>query len=280
LLGGEGPLSPSSVAGNHFILTQYAQQYNALIVAVEHRFYGDSVPFNDSSTPNLRYLTTLQALADFANFRASLPFQPGMQFLPSNATWIVFGGSYSGSLSAWARLKYPHLFQGSLAASAPVHAQTDFPEYFEVVTTSIGPECTKAMAAGTSAIEHLLTFATGRDQLQRYFNTCTPIITDDDVATFMDNLASVVSGVVQYNRDNSNYMPEDMETKCHLSLLQRHRSGLGESHKPIFRWYLHGSFLFPNHQRFAALQCRKKLDVSNVYRIRLLPNRRARPAAF
>jgi hypothetical protein len=99
-----------------------------------------------------------------------------MQFLPSNATWIVFGGSYSGSLSAWARLKYPHLFQGSLAASAPVHAQTDFPEYFEVVTTSIGPECTKAMAAGTSAIEHLLTFATGRDQLQHYFKPALPSI--------------------------------------------------------------------------------------------------------
>jgi pimeloyl-ACP methyl ester carboxylesterase len=214
LLGGEGPLSPSSVAGNHFILTLYAQHYNALIVALEHRFYGDSVPFNDSSTPNLRYLTTLQALADFANFRVSLPSQPGMQMLPSNATWILFGGSYSGSLSAWARLKYPHLFHGSLAASAPVQPKTDFPEYFDVVTTSIGPECTKAMAAGTSAIEHLLTSSTGRDQLERYFNTCTPIVTDDDAATFMDNLASVVSGVVQYNKDNNNYMPEDMETMC------------------------------------------------------------------
>ena len=214
LLGGEGPLSPSSVAGSHFILTQYAQQYNALIVAVEHRFYGDSTPLNDSSTANLRYLTTLQALADFANFRVSLPSQSGMQMLPANATWIVFGGSYSGSLSAWARLKYPHLFHGSLAASAPVHAQTDFPEYFEVVTASIGPACTNAMAAGTVAIEKLLSSSTGRDQLQRYFNTCTPIITDDDAATFMGNLASAVSGVVQYNRDNNNYMPEDMETMC------------------------------------------------------------------
>ena len=214
LLGGEGPLSPSSVAGNHFILTQYAQQYNAMIVALEHRFYGDSVPLNDSSTPNLRYLTTLQALADFANFRSSLPSLPGMQTLPSNATWIVFGGSYSGSLSAWARLKYPHLFHGSLAASAPVHAQTDFPEYFGVVTSSIGPSCAHAMAAGTAAIESLLNSAAGKAQLQRYFNTCTPISTDDDAATFMGNLASVVSGVVQYNRDNNNYMPEDLETMC------------------------------------------------------------------
>jgi pimeloyl-ACP methyl ester carboxylesterase len=214
LLGGEGPLSPSSTSGSHFILTQYAQQYNALIVAVEHRFYGDSIPFNDSSTPNLRYLTTLQALADFANFRSSLPSQPSMQFLPSNATWIVFGGSYSGSLSAWARLKYPHLFHGSLAASAPVHAQTDFPEYFEVVAASIGPVCATAMAAGTASVEKLLDSAAGRVQLQRYFNTCTPILTDDDAATFMGNLASVVSGVVQYNRDNNNYMPEDMETMC------------------------------------------------------------------
>ena len=70
------------------------------------------------------------------------------------------------------------------------------------------------MAAGTVAVENMLNSASGRDRLQRYFNTCTPIVTDDDAATFMGNLASVVSGVVQYNRDNNNYMPEDLETMC------------------------------------------------------------------
>jgi hypothetical protein len=59
---------------------------------------------------NLKYLSSEQALADAANFIQQYSnANPGLLQVP----WIVFGGSYSGSMAAWLRLKYPHLVTGN-----------------------------------------------------------------------------------------------------------------------------------------------------------------------
>jgi hypothetical protein len=70
-IGGEGEESCARL-GPRMYLYQLAQQHGALMVDVEHRFYGESMPTADRSTANLQYLSADQALADLANVIAHI----------------------------------------------------------------------------------------------------------------------------------------------------------------------------------------------------------------
>lgn len=111
---GEGAGSPYSVlGGEHYEL---ARTYGALILSLEHRYYGASVPVPDLTTPNLRFLSAHQAVADVARFLTSYVAPTYGVTFPTTRV-VTFGGSYPGALSAWLRLRLPHLV--SRRARAP-----------------------------------------------------------------------------------------------------------------------------------------------------------------
>lgn len=101
-----------------FMTTTLAEQFGALVVFGEHRYFGTSMPFGDESfdKSNLKYLTVEQAMMDYVDFMLNFKTEQGLE----DRAVIVGGGSYGGMLSAWLRMKYPHVFQGALAASAPI----------------------------------------------------------------------------------------------------------------------------------------------------------------
>eukprot|EP00945_MAST-04E_sp_MAST-4E-sp1_P007606 g7606.t1 len=98
---------------------QYGPSFDALLVFLEHRYYGTSQPFPNRE--NLRYLTIEQALADTTAFLSNKRTVFNNYCADSGSCKVIlFGGSYGGMLAAWHRLKFPHLTVGALAASAPV----------------------------------------------------------------------------------------------------------------------------------------------------------------
>jgi len=70
------------------------------------------------------YLSIEQALADLETFINSISNENDKLLL--NAKWVVFGGSYSGSLAAWLRMKYPHRVFAAVSSSSPLMAKIDY----------------------------------------------------------------------------------------------------------------------------------------------------------
>nr|XP_039266794.1 putative serine protease K12H4.7 [Styela clava] len=196
-IGGEGPAGPVWLDQGHWI--EIAKEVGAKCFILEHRFYGESHPTNDTSVENLQFLSSEQALADIARFITNKTVTSGLK------TWITFGGSYPGSLSLWMKLKYPHLIKGAMSASAPLLAKMDFFEYNEVVNRSLSkfgsPKCVENIAIATKAVDTMLQSDTGRQQLMKLFNLCSPL-SADDYEYFQNAVADSIAETVQYNRDN------------------------------------------------------------------------------
>eukprot|EP00771_Trimastix_marina_P001251 gnl/Trimastix_PCT/2308.p1 GENE.gnl/Trimastix_PCT/2308~~gnl/Trimastix_PCT/2308.p1 ORF type:complete len:515 (-),score=188.89 gnl/Trimastix_PCT/2308:102-1646(-) len=184
-IGGEGPLSGYHVYKGEMV--ENAKKHNAACYSLEHRYYGESQPFGDLTTEHLRYLSSQQALADLAMF-----IQNRTQ-IHANATVFTFGGSYPGSLSAWFRIKYPHVTSGSVASSAPVLAKADFFEYDQVVAEGAGTECSKAIRTATAQVEAQL--ATNATFVKELFG-CGAL--GNDEVEFLYAIADAVAYSIQY----------------------------------------------------------------------------------
>ncbi|PAV88830.1 hypothetical protein WR25_06283 isoform D [Diploscapter pachys] len=173
--GNEGALE--GFALNTGFMWDIAPEFKAAVVFAEHRYYGETWPYPKSLSYNdtryLGYLSSEQALADFALLIDHLKQNriPGA----ANSPVIVFGGSYGGMLSAWMRIKYPHIVHGAIAASAPVFWFFDSgvkeDVYDEIVTRAFVTEgCNfKAIEKAWVGLDNLAQTEEGRAYLNSLF---------------------------------------------------------------------------------------------------------------
>lgn len=125
-----------------FMTTTLAEKWGGLVVFGEHRYFGESYPFNKKDAfkyPNNKYLTVDNTMLDYVALLKQIKSDYGAE---KKAT-IAFGGSYGGMLAAWMRMKFPHAIQGALAASAPIFyfkGADGAPEtkFFEIITEDFG----------------------------------------------------------------------------------------------------------------------------------------------
>ncbi|ESQ50150.1 hypothetical protein EUTSA_v10002179mg, partial [Eutrema salsugineum] len=177
----------------------------ALLVYIEHRYYGKSMPFGSAeealkNASTLGYLNSAQALADYAAILLHIKEKYSTKHSPI----IVIGGSYGGMLAAWFRLKYPHIALGALASSAPLlYFEDTRPKfgYYYIVTKVIketSERCYNTIRKSWKEIDRVAAKPNGLLILSQKFKTCSPLNESSDIKDF---LGTIYAEAVQYNRD-------------------------------------------------------------------------------
>ncbi|KAL3535063.1 hypothetical protein ACH5RR_003524 [Cinchona calisaya] len=167
-------------AANTGFLLDIAPKFHALLVFIEHRFYGESLPFDKKdlkSAKTLGHLSSQQALADYAVLIRSLK-----QNLSSEASpVVVFGGSYGGMLASWFRLKYPHIAIGALASSAPIlqfEDITPWSSFYDAVSQDfkeVSLNCYVVIKGAWSELDAFEEKKGGLTKLSKIFRACKKV---------------------------------------------------------------------------------------------------------
>ncbi|KAL3718004.1 hypothetical protein ACJRO7_003183 [Eucalyptus globulus] len=201
-LGDELPID--SATTNVGFMTDNAAEFKALLVYIEHRFYGESIPYGWTLDKALKdantrgYFSSAQALADYAEILLYLKQKLNAKHSPI----IVSGGSYGGMLAAWLRLKYPHVALGALASSAPILA---FPDIMPQDTFYSGVakdfleasfSCHQTIRRSWEEIDRVASEPHGLAKLSKTFKTCRPLESSSQLKEY---LKSVYAVSAQYN---------------------------------------------------------------------------------
>jgi len=179
-----------------------AAQQKALIVVLEHRYYGLSQPLGNDSlkTSNLVYLTVEQALADLAYFINWVKGNNTNYAIGANSKWISLGGSYPGALSAWLRLKYPNLVVGSWASSPVIYDILNFTEFDYQIYLSAnksGPQCPATIQALNKYVEANL-YNNGSNWAQQFKGQFGPDAQQLSNEEFLWYFADTIAETIQY----------------------------------------------------------------------------------
>uniref|UniRef100_A0A0D6QWP3 Serine carboxypeptidase S28 family protein n=1 Tax=Araucaria cunninghamii TaxID=56994 RepID=A0A0D6QWP3_ARACU len=201
-IGDEGDIEPIKDYTSS-LMTQLATHSSALLVYIEHRYYGSSMPFGSEkesfrNATTLGYLTAEQAMADCATLIVDLKKNLSALDCPV----VVLGGSYGGMLAAWFRLKYPHIAHGALAVSAPILYFEDItPQdaYSRIATKdfrSVSETCYTTIKNSWGEIDKVGSTPAGLAHLRKTFNTCQVFTNTTDL---IDRLLYNYEEAAQYD---------------------------------------------------------------------------------
>jgi len=204
--GNEGDVT--SFVNNTGFIWDIAPLFKAKVIFAEHRYYGVTLPFGKQK-PSVKTkkefskLNSEQALADYALLLTS-EIEAARQFQNKKLKIVSFGGSYGGMLSAWLRIKFPHIVDASVASSAPInyfYEQVDCSLFNKVVTDGFkqtpvkGEKCVKNIQRSWDVIKQFDSIDNGMEKLSYIFKTCEELETSNQLIDWITETFSELAMV-------------------------------------------------------------------------------------
>ncbi|KAJ9610426.1 hypothetical protein H2200_005203 [Cladophialophora chaetospira] len=170
----------------------WAKQTHGIAVSLEHRYFGESAPFNSTDPTKQQYeysfLTLDNVMADSANFVNYLKKSISGA---SNSKAIVYSGSYGGFLCTVLRQNHPEAFYGAIASAPPAAGIGSDPNSEDWYTWNIwlnnvyqdaSAEGSSKLKNAIQTLEQRVTSGTNLSSLQHELNLCDEPKTTDFVA--------------------------------------------------------------------------------------------------
>ncbi|KAL3939543.1 MAG: hypothetical protein SGBAC_005753 [Bacillariaceae sp.] len=185
---------------NSGFMFEAAEEFGAMVVFAEHRYYGKSNPFGRSEQAlgkgyNISFLSVEQAMQDYN--KLNLHIQNEWKMASGLSTpFVVFGGSYGGNLALWMRLKNPNLWAGAIASSVtPLkHLLRETNGFTRIETEAYGnvsKECPDLVRQGWKDLYHLAKSKEGKDVIAGALHLC------DSQNVNPDNIHGWISGALE-----------------------------------------------------------------------------------
>lgn len=153
---------------NATIIGLLAEAVGGASIVYEHRYYGESSPYENQTIENLMPLTIENVLKDGTHFakEVELPFDPKDTSDPSKAPWVYSGGSYSGAIVSWTATVEPGTFWAYHASSAIVEAIENFWFYWKPTAAGLQPNCTTDIEKTIAYMDNILFNGSDEEKLE------------------------------------------------------------------------------------------------------------------
>ncbi|KAI1264332.1 peptidase S28 [Xylariaceae sp. FL1019] len=166
-----------------------AQQVGGAVVILEHRYWGESSPFEELTNDNLEYLTLENSIKDntyFANNWVA-PFDPTGKSSAKDAPWVFTGGSYPGALAGWIASVDPGTFWAYYGTSGVVEAISDFWQYFTPVQEATPANCSKDVNAVIEYVDHTMKHGSRKEKTKLKAKFGLQSLQDADFGSALEN---------------------------------------------------------------------------------------------